>query len=59
MAVGQAFAATELEVFGAAIINHRLKAILLRQGFVEKRDHVPEELGGGEMEILSKIISVR
>jgi hypothetical protein len=58
MAVCQALAVTELELFGAAIINRRLRAMLLRQGFVETVDQVPEELGGGEMEILSKTISI-
>jgi hypothetical protein len=51
-------AAKHLELFGAAVINQRLEAVLLRHGYKRQVDTVPEVLGGGTMEILTKVLPV-
>jgi hypothetical protein len=56
--VARAFAANELEIYGGAIINQRLEALLLRQGFSRAIEAIPEMLGGGMMEIVSKVFPV-
>jgi hypothetical protein len=56
--VARAFHADEVELFGAAVINERLEALLLRQGFSRAIVTVPEALGGGSMEILSRVFPV-
>lgn len=58
-AVARSFGASELELFGAAVINQRLQALLVRQGFARLTELVPEELGGGTMEVLSRVFPVR
>jgi hypothetical protein len=57
-AVARACGASEVELFGAAFINQRLEALLLRQGFARATEPVPEELGGGTMEIVTKLFPV-
>ena len=56
--IARALAANELELFGGAVINQKLADLLLRQGFQRGEDAVPEELGGGTMEILFKVFDV-
>ncbi len=58
LAVARAFGASELELFGGAIVNPRIEAMLLRQGFIRATEIVPDELGGGTMEILTRVFSV-
>jgi hypothetical protein len=53
--LAKAFGANELELFGAAIVNERLEQLLLRQAFVRRTVPCPDDLGGGEVEILSKV----
>lgn len=50
--VARALGASELELFGGAVINQKLESLLLRRGFQRGEDTVPEDLGGGTMEIL-------
>ena len=57
-AVARALGATELELFGGAVINPKLESVLLRRSFRRGEDAVPEELGGGTMEILFKVFAV-
>jgi hypothetical protein len=57
-ALARAIGVPEVELFGAAIINIRLEALLLRQGFAHQIDRVPDVLGGGEMEVLSKVYAL-
>jgi len=57
-ALAHALGLYEFEVFGAAIVNPRLEALLQRRGFVRRDDECPEVLGGGSMEILYRIESV-
>jgi hypothetical protein len=59
--VAKAFQLAELELFGAEIIeiNADLKEMLYRQGFEEKSEPCPEELGGGTMNVLAKVFPVR
>jgi hypothetical protein len=45
-------------LFGAAVINQRLEALLLWHGYKRQVDTVPEVLGGGIMEILTKDVPV-
>jgi hypothetical protein len=52
------FGLTELELFGAAVINAKLAGLLLRQGFERKFDEVPDELGGEQVEILTRVFPV-
>jgi hypothetical protein len=56
--LARALGAMELELFGAAVINQKLETTLLRGGFVRAVDTVPEELGGGTMEILFKVFAL-
>lgn len=58
MQVAKAFGANEVELFGAAIINDELEMMLRRQSFSRQVVTCPDELGGGTMEILSKVFSV-
>lgn len=55
----KAFRLTELELFGGAIINPRLEAMLLRHGFCRLTAPIPDALGGGTMEILSRVYPVQ
>jgi hypothetical protein len=50
---------TELELFGAAIINDQLREILLRHGYQIRTEQCPDELGGGTVEILARVYPVR
>jgi hypothetical protein len=56
--LARALAANELELFGGAVINRRLEDLLIRRGFQRSEDAVPDELGGGTMEILFKVFAV-
>jgi hypothetical protein len=58
-ALAMTFAADQLELFGGAVINQRLEDILIRHGFTRETEPVPEALGGGTMEILTKIFQVK
>jgi hypothetical protein len=53
------FGLTELELFGAAITNDELREILLRQGYQTRTEQCPDELGGGTVEILTRVYPVR
>jgi hypothetical protein len=50
--------AAELEIFGAEVLNERLKAILLRQGYEERTADCPDELGDEKMSILARTSAV-
>jgi hypothetical protein len=54
----RALGLSEFELFGAAVINPRLQALLTRKGFVKRSEQCPDELGGGEMEVLSRIETI-
>jgi hypothetical protein len=56
--LARAFALEEIELFGAAIVNQELRAVLLRRGFREESISVPEELGGGTTTILTRVYRV-
>ncbi len=58
LAVARAFGAARLELFGGAFINPRLEALLLRQGYAQATEAVPEELGGGTIEIVTRVFPV-
>ena len=49
------FGLAELELFGAAVVNARLEQVLLSRGFVRRTGACPDQLGGGEMEILTRV----
>lgn len=57
--VARAFGAAELELFGGAIINPRLEALLLRQGFCNATAPVPDELGGGTIDVVTRVFPLR
>ena len=54
-AVSAAFDCEEVEIFGAEVINQRLAEVLKAQGFTPQIESCPPELGGGVMEVLSKV----
>ena len=56
--IARALAADEMELFGGAVINRRLENLLIRRGFQRSEDAIPEVLGGGTMEILTKIFTI-
>lgn len=56
--VARAFQRKELELFGAAVVNPRFAELLQRQSFVGRIVACPDDLGGGEMEILAKTFEV-
>jgi hypothetical protein len=58
IALANAVQAREIELFGAAVVNPRLEALLLRQGFRPAIENVPDILGGGTVEILSRVYPV-
>lgn len=58
-AVAVAFRAKELELFGAAVTNPKLRNLLLRQSFVVGTISLEARLGGGELEIISRVFSVK
>jgi hypothetical protein len=59
MRLAKVLGADELELFGAAFINQRFEALLLRQSYVRQLVPCPDELGDAEMEILSRIYSMK
>lgn len=56
--LARVFGLEELELFGVAIINDDLRAMLLRRGFREESISVPEALGGGVATILTRVFRV-
>ena len=58
-ALAQGLGVDELELQGQAVINPRIEALLRRQGFESKTVDVPEDLGGGTVDVFSKVFSVR
>jgi hypothetical protein len=56
--IAASFGLTELELFGAEVLNLKLSELLLNQGFERKTEPCPEALGGGEMTILSRVFPV-
>src|SRR5487761_637644 len=56
--VARVFQIKELELFGAAVVNPKLAALLQRQSFVRRVISCPDDLGGGKMEILTKTFEV-
>ena len=59
LSVAKAFGASEAQIFGGAFINQELEASLLRVGFRPSTGVVPDALGGGTMEILSRVYPIR
>jgi hypothetical protein len=53
--VAQCFELIELELFGAAVMNRQLEEGLQKRGFERRTERCPDELGGGEMEILTRV----
>jgi len=53
------FRLTELEVFGFAVINPQLRAMLERQQFAPRVERCLDELGGGTVEILARVYPVK
>lgn len=49
----------ELELQGQAVVNPRIEALLRRQGFETKTVDVPEDLGGGTVDVFFKVFSTR
>ncbi|MEV7627752.1 hypothetical protein [Actinoplanes sp. NPDC089786] len=61
-AAARALQVPEYEMFGAAIVNSEIEAMLLRQGFAKSTETVPEAFGLGpstQVEILTKRFPVR
>lgn len=58
-AVARAIGVVELEIFGVAVINPRIEAMLSRQGFVPGETMIPDAFGGGTVPSLSKLFPVR
>ena len=56
--VARCLGAKNLELFGAAVVNPRLEALLLKHGYNRQTDTAPEVLGGGTMEIITKVLPV-
>jgi hypothetical protein len=56
--LARAFELTELELFGAAVLNTKLADVQRRHGFEVTVDACPDDLGGGTMEILTQVFSV-
>ncbi len=51
--------ATELELGGIAVTNPNVTATLLRMGFTARTATVPESLGGGTVEVITRVFPVR
>jgi hypothetical protein len=49
---------TELELFGAEVLNQKLAAILVSHGYEKKTDVCPDELGNEMMTILARVFTV-
>jgi hypothetical protein len=56
--VAISFGLSEVELFGAAIINGKLADLLARQEFDEMDDQCPDELGDEIMTIRAKVFAV-
>ena len=56
--LARSFELTELELFGAAVVNARLDSVLRQHGFELAVDACPDDLGGGTMEIRSRVFPV-
>jgi hypothetical protein len=54
-AAAKAIGAKELQLMGIEVTNDRLRVVLERGGFVPATLPVPEELGGGTFEALSRV----
>jgi len=59
MRAAAAFGVSELELFGAEIINPRIANILTGHGYQSVKDRCPDELGGGTMMIFSRVFPVQ
>ncbi|MBX3387807.1 MAG: hypothetical protein KF768_14670, partial [Phycisphaeraceae bacterium] len=57
-ALGRSLGATELQLAGAEFTNSALRATLSRAGFTAGTMEAPAALGGGAMNILSKVIGL-
>jgi hypothetical protein len=49
---------TELELFGAEVLNQKLAATLSGHGFEAKEDRCPDELGNETMTILARVFAI-
>jgi hypothetical protein len=58
-AAARALGAKELELLGIEVTNPRLRAVLERGGFGPTTMPVPEELGGGTLNAVSRIEPVK
>jgi hypothetical protein len=54
-AVARALGAKELELLGIEINNPKLRAVLERGGFTPTTMPIPEELGGGTLDAISRV----
>ena len=54
-AAGKALGAKELEILGIEITNPKLQAVLERGGFTPTTMPVPDELGGGTFDAISRV----
>lgn len=54
-AAGRALGARELEILGIEITNPQLRAALERGGFTPTKMPVPDELGGGTFDAISRV----
>jgi hypothetical protein len=50
--------AAELELFGAEVLNAKLRQVLVRQGFEERVVDCPDELGDEKMNILARTFAL-
>jgi hypothetical protein len=58
-AVAEAFHATELELFGVAVTNSKVRQMLSRQAFAVRTIPCQDALGGGELEIIARVFPVQ
>jgi hypothetical protein len=54
----RALGAKQLELVGAEFTNNPLREMLLRQGFTPGTMEAPAALGGGPMDVVSKVIGL-
>ncbi|HEY5312130.1 MAG TPA: hypothetical protein VIK18_06405 [Pirellulales bacterium] len=57
-ALAKAFDVSELELFGAAVTNPKVRQMLLRNLFAVQTISLQAQLGGGELEIISRVFQV-
>lgn len=57
--LARAVGANELELFGGAIQNPKIGKMLTRQRFVPGTFTLPDALGSGQIDILSRVYPVR